>query len=160
MLYHRLATLKHLASDLVTSEPPHRLSPLAVQLGLAIPMPVIDDPAVPRGKNFYECMLELCEKYFEGDIDSYTFEENLRYMWGIKAFPAFTIDKVIGSMIKHVHSMNTDARCHQLIDLLKVEREAERITVRHSIVYRHACEEIVGLDENLFRIEWVGEACA
>lgn len=103
MLYHRLSTLKEAALALSKNEANvARLSPYAVELGLAVPQPQIDDPAVPRGKNYYEYMLELCEKFFDAEIDSQTFEENLRYMWGIKAFPAFTVDKLCLSMIKHV----------------------------------------------------------
>lgn len=99
MLYHRLATLKQETQEIVrTKGKETRLNPLAVELGLAVPHPFIDDPSMPRGKNYYEYMLELCEKYFELEIDSQTFEENLRYMWGIKAFPAFTIDKVRGDL--------------------------------------------------------------
>ena len=95
MLYHRLATLKHEAQRIYEQQgSTTRLNPFAVDLGLAVPIPSVDDPHVPRGKHYYDYMLELCEKYFELEIDSQTFEENLRYMWGIKAFPAFTIDKV------------------------------------------------------------------
>lgn len=106
MLYHRLATLKQSAQALFDSDDTsERLNPFAVDLGLAVPIPNIDESGVKRGKNFYEYMLELCERFFDGEIDSSAFEENLRYMWGIRAFPAFTIDKLIASMCKHVSSM-------------------------------------------------------
>ena len=95
MLYHRLTTLKYEALQLVNSPHPEtRLNPFAVDLGLAVPVFKIDDPDAPRGKTYYEYMLELCERYFESEIDSQTYEENLRYMWGVKAFPLFTVDKV------------------------------------------------------------------
>ena len=56
--------------------------------------------------------------------------------------------------------MNTDQRCQQLIDLLKRDREEPRTTIRHQIVYRHAAEQAVGSDENLFRLEWIPSAKA
>lgn len=56
--------------------------------------------------------------------------------------------------------MNTDQRCQQLIDLLKRDREQPRTTIRHQIVYRHAAEQAVGGDENLFRLEWIPAAKA
>jgi paired amphipathic helix protein Sin3a len=98
-----LATLKRLATEIAAKEPAEdRLNPFAVEIGLAVPIANIDEPGVRRGKNFYEFMLELCERLFDAEIDSATFEENLRYMWGIKAFPAFTVDKLVASMIKNV----------------------------------------------------------
>lgn len=149
-----------------------------MELGLAVPHAHIDEANVPRGKNYYEHMLELCEKFFDGEIDSQTFEESLRYMWGIKAFPAFTVDKVSGlndllgccklkcarlqlvlSIIKHVHSINGDTRHRQLLALLKRDREVEKRTVKHQIIYRHACEEVMGTGDNLYRIEWVSLFC-
>ena len=56
--------------------------------------------------------------------------------------------------------MNTDQRCQQLLDLLKRDREKPRTTIRHQIVYRHAAEQAVGSDENLFRLEWIPPAKA
>lgn len=109
--------MKRLAAEIAAKEPAEeRLNPFAVELGLAVPIANIDEPGVRRGKNFYEFALELCERYFDAEIDSATFEENLRYMWGIKAFPAFTVDKLVASMIKNVSIENVGtgiwrARC-------------------------------------------------
>ena len=101
-LYHRLATLKRQAAKLASSASDDRLSPFAVSIGLANPMPDIDNVPAPRGKTYYDHMLTLCERLFEGEVDNATFEENLRYMWGINAYPAFTFDKIIATMVKHV----------------------------------------------------------
>lgn len=124
LLYHRLANLKRLAQEIASKEPAEdRLNPLAVELGLAVPIANIDEPGVRRGKNFYEFALELCERYFDSEIDSATFEENLRYMWGIKAFPAFTVDKLVASMIKNVSSSG------EIIDFADTEAFSFRRTL-------------------------------
>lgn len=86
------------------------MSQTAVQLGLVVPVPFIDDYTEDldeAGENgghgsYYEHALDLSEKLFDGEIDQPTFEEHLRYMVGIKAYPLFTIDKLIATMIKHV----------------------------------------------------------
>lgn len=59
-----------------------------------------DDKHAAEG--YYPYLLELCEKYFESELDQSTYEENLRMMWGIKAFPLFTVDKMVSALIKHV----------------------------------------------------------
>lgn len=51
---------------------------------------------------YYDTLLDLCEKLFDGDVDQATFEESLRYMYGINGYVAFTLDKVIGALVKTV----------------------------------------------------------
>lgn len=70
-------------------------------------------------EHFYDLMLESCERLFENDIEPSAFEDQMRYMFGIKvcsiyfglqfnlnflqeAYKLFTIDKLIGSIIKQV----------------------------------------------------------
>lgn len=53
---------------------------------------------------FYEHTLDCCEQLFEGEIDQGTFEDQLRFMFGIRAYTLFTIDKVVASVIKQVCS--------------------------------------------------------
>ena len=105
-LYSRLSSFKELARVLAEKEIARRLSPMAVELGLANPVPIIDNGDNPF-RHYYEHALNLAEKLFDGEIDQPTYEEHLRYMLGIKAFPLFTIDKVIGTLIKHVRPRDT-----------------------------------------------------
>lgn len=99
-LYHRLHDFKKLAAELAEIGV-RRLSPLAVDLGLSTPVPVIDHGENPAA-HYYEHALDLAEKLFDGDLDQATYEEHLRYMGGIKAYPLFTIDKLVSTVIKHV----------------------------------------------------------
>lgn len=102
MIYNRLLSLKQAAQSLASSERPYqRLNPLAVELGLAHPIPVVDGgPEAPA--HFYDHLLDLCERWFDKEIDNATFEEHTRYMFGVKAYPMFCIDKIIPMMIKNV----------------------------------------------------------
>lgn len=105
MLYHRLQTLKIAAQSMAELHSIDRLSPLAVKMGLATPLPLIDTPALegrPPEEAYYLHLLEQCERLFDNEIDSSTFEESLRLMWGIKAFPLYTVDRMVSAIIKHV----------------------------------------------------------
>lgn len=64
-------------------------------------MPIIDQGDNPALR-YYEHALDLAEKLFDGDVDQTTYEEQLRYMVGIDAYPLFTVDKLIQTVIKHV----------------------------------------------------------
>lgn len=100
-MYHRLLAFKQLAAKLASERNQSRLNPLSVELGLSAPVPNIDVEG-NAAEHYYEHLLDLAEKLFDGEIDASTFEEQLRYMVGIRAYPLFTIDKLIGTAIKHV----------------------------------------------------------
>lgn len=102
-LYHRLLAFKQLAAQLAAKHTHHRLNPLGIELGLSAPVPTVDGEG-NAAEHYYEHLLDLSEKLFDNDIDASTFEEQLRYMVGIRAYPLFTIDKLIGTAIKHVRS--------------------------------------------------------
>lgn len=74
---------------------------MAVELGLTTPVAVIDHGPNPASQ-FYEHALDLAEKLFDAEIDQPTYEEHLRYMVGINAYPLYTVDKLISTIIKHV----------------------------------------------------------
>lgn len=101
---------------------------------------------------YYDTMLDLSEKFFEGDLDSNTFEESLRYMFGIEAYLVFTLDKVVGALIKAAQVIMTDAKCQELQRLMEEDRGQE---FKDHIARRMKAESIVGKDENLYRLEWV-----
>jgi paired amphipathic helix protein Sin3a len=69
-----------------------------------------DGSAINTTARFYDHLLECCENLFAGDLDQNTFEENLRFMFGTKAYLMFTVDKVIAALIKQVRSCGNDER--------------------------------------------------
>lgn len=58
-------------------------------------------------------MLDLAEKLFDGDVDQQTYEEQLRFMVGIRSYPLFTIDKLVSTVIKHVRPPVVLSLCRQ-----------------------------------------------
>ena len=101
-IYHRLLAFKQLSTELAASSASaRRLNPLGVELGLSTPVPVVDTGDNPA-EHYYEHMLDLAEKLFDGDVDQQTYEEQLRFMAGIRSYPLFTLDKLVSTVIKHV----------------------------------------------------------
>lgn len=105
MLYNRLSTLKSVAGAQASDTPSSSLvNPLAVKLGLndaGGPSPALMEGANPAA-HFYEHLLDLCEKLFDNEIDQAGFEENMRHMYGTKAYVSFTLDKLIAAIVKQV----------------------------------------------------------
>lgn len=51
---------------------------------------------------FYATLLDASERMFDGEIDWQQFEEVVRFMFGTKAYVAFTIDLFASRAIKQV----------------------------------------------------------
>jgi paired amphipathic helix protein Sin3a len=51
---------------------------------------------------YYNALLDIIDHFFEGEMESSSFEESVRYVFGINAYIMFTIDKVVQALIKQV----------------------------------------------------------
>jgi len=105
MLYNRISTLKEIGRQQAEATPPVTLvNPLAEQLGLndvGGPSPLLMAGGNPSS-HFYEHTMHLCESLFDNEIDQYNFEENMRHMYGTKAYVSFTLDKLVAAIVKQV----------------------------------------------------------
>ncbi|KAH7918661.1 hypothetical protein BV22DRAFT_1076029 [Leucogyrophana mollusca] len=124
------------------------------------PMPSIADAdRAANAEHFYELMLESCERLFDGEIDQGVFEEQMRYMFGVKeAYRIFTVDKVIGALIKQVQLALADPRSQELFELLKRDRALTAPTAQDLSNSRRFAENVLGPDENIFRIDWLEDS--
>ncbi|KAJ9113677.1 hypothetical protein QFC22_005986 [Naganishia vaughanmartiniae] len=158
MLYSRLKIFK----DISTSHrdpvgaPFQPVNPVAVKLGLSDPAaaPFLESHPNPV-VHFYGHLLDQCEKLFDNEVDAATFEETIRYMYGTKAYPAFTLDKVIAGFIKHVISIINDSKSQDLVELLKTDRDARTTSTKQQIAYRMAAEGVLSADENMYKLDWL-----
>jgi paired amphipathic helix protein Sin3a len=66
-------------------------------------------------EHFYLHLLDLVEKVFDGELEQATFEENMRFMFGTRAFVVFTLDKLCAAICKQVsHAVK---RCYQPVNV-------------------------------------------
>lgn len=177
LLYSRLLLCKRIGAQLAAEGSSScAIDPVAADSGVEL-MP--DSTAVPgnAAEYFYGHLLELCEKIFDNVIDQATFEDTVRYMFGMKAYNVFTLDKVIGALIKQVISswspplsgwltlemqvqfVLLDSKNKELVHLLQRERENPSSSTQDQINYRRKAESVVGADEHLYRINYVGLSC-
>ncbi|KAG1884813.1 uncharacterized protein F5891DRAFT_1133125 [Suillus fuscotomentosus] len=152
VLYSRLLFFKKLSARIAIETPKSASKAKSVVPPLGMPSLVelaqLDDRAA-HADHFYDLMLESCERLFDNEIEQYVFEEQMRYMFGVKdAYRIFTIDKVIGSLIKQVQIVLADSRSQELFELLKRDRAYNR----------RFAENLLGPDENIFRIDWVHDS--
>ncbi|KAF9237770.1 hypothetical protein BU15DRAFT_88601 [Melanogaster broomeanus] len=113
------------------------------------------DERAAHAEHFYDLMLESCERLFDNEIDQHVFEEQMRYMFRFKdAYRIFTIDKVLGAFIKQVQLVLSNPRSHDLLEMLRRDRALSSPTTEDQTNSRRLAENIMGPDENLYRIDW------
>ncbi|KAJ9096835.1 hypothetical protein QFC21_005106 [Naganishia friedmannii] len=158
MLYSRLKVFKDISASHrdPVGAPFQPVNPVAVKLGLSDPAaaPFLESHPNPV-VHFYGHLLDQCEKLFDNEVDATTFEETIRYMYGTKAYPTFTLDKVIASFIKHVISVINDSKSQDLVELLKTDRDARATSTKQQIAYRMAAEGVLSADENMYKLDWL-----
>ncbi|KAG4302336.1 hypothetical protein PCK1_001608 [Pneumocystis canis] len=154
MLYSRLLKIKSMEDKVVAENRSKKPNPITIELGLHInrlselELPVLSD--VP----YYQQLLGFCGKLIQNDIEQNSFEDILRYMYGINGYPFYTVDKVVSAMIKHLHSIIIDAKSTEIVFLFEKDRQLLKTTPRQQIIYRVQVESILGPEESLYRIEW------
>ncbi|KAF5351246.1 hypothetical protein D9756_008445 [Leucocoprinus leucothites] len=163
LLYSRLYFFRDLAAKLTQMAPDKRYpSKEAIQAGMANQASDAIAGFGERAKSpehFYELMLVSCERLFDNEIEQHAFEDQMRYMFGTKeAYRIFTVDKVIGGIIKQVQAIIADSRSQELLEILKRERSLANFTSQDQINSRRGAEKILGPDENLFRIDWLSDS--
>ncbi|KAJ7650581.1 hypothetical protein FB45DRAFT_888175 [Roridomyces roridus] len=111
-----------------------------------------------HAEHFYDLLLESCERLYDNEVEQHVFEEQIRFMFGIKeAYKIFTVDKLIGSLIKQVQLLFADGKSQDLLEVLKRERALACPTTQDLINSRKSAEKVLGPDENLFRVDWLPE---
>ncbi|KAG4306290.1 hypothetical protein PORY_000278 [Pneumocystis oryctolagi] len=154
MLYSRLSKIKSMEDKVVAENRAKKPNPITIELGLHVnrlselELPVLPD--VP----YYQQLLGFCGKLIQNDIEQNGFEDILRYMYGINGYPFYTVDKVVSTMIKHLHSIITDSKSTEIVYLFEKDRQLAKTTPRQQIIYRVQVESILGSEESLYRIEW------
>ncbi|KAG6335085.1 hypothetical protein ID866_3994 [Astraeus odoratus] len=112
-MYSRVVICKEAARQTAKTLNPTDCNPIAIELGLDDPT----GPAVILGQGMesltdqrpsdaadvaYLYFLDTCEKLFENELEPGLFEEQMRWLFGNKAFYFFTLDKLIAAFVKQV----------------------------------------------------------
>ena len=119
---------------------------------------------------YYDVLLELVARLFDHEIDQATYEESVRFVYGIHGYRAMTLDKVIHALVKTALTISADVKCQELLNLFDTTHAALQEMARahgndraaaprdvqvykRRIAARMDAEHVLGRDEHLFRIE-------
>lgn len=102
----------------------------------------------------YKQVLSLAERLLDGEIEHQWFEESLRQGYRNQAYKCYTIDKVVLSLVKHMHTMVTDSKTSEMVVLFEKDRNTIVSTAKDQILYRMQVRSLMSNDENMFKISF------
>ncbi|OBZ86626.1 Paired amphipathic helix protein Sin3b [Choanephora cucurbitarum] len=148
VLFERLYRLKSL-SDQIKANPSlgKRCNTTAKELDLITTR--FDDIDLSNG--YYEAAIEIMDRFFKGEYDQNTFEENLRYVFGIDAYIVFTVDKVLQSLIKQIQTVWSDKKSIQLLTYYQeFKHPTDGVTM---MSYHDKVIDLLGTHETIYQID-------
>ncbi|KAI8888550.1 hypothetical protein K501DRAFT_291658 [Backusella circina FSU 941] len=152
-LYERLLKMKRISQD-INRDP--SLGKVFNRTALELDLYTNKFEDVDLSNGYYNAMLDIIDRFFEGEIDISTFEESIRYIYGIDAYIMFTIDRVIHSLIKQIQTVVMDRKSTEILQLFRNDQMADSPSVLS--VYRSNVEKVLGTDESLYKISFnIGE---
>lgn len=115
---------------------------------------------------YYATFLDMVKNLLDGNLESNAYEDALREMFGIHAYVAFTLDKVISYAVRQLQQLVTDeaaVECHELYHSEaknfatggSCETAADRIIPE--LIYQKKAEKLLS-DENCMKIFIVSSA--
>ncbi|XP_059390396.1 paired amphipathic helix protein Sin3a [Carassius carassius] len=125
----------------------------AIQLRLKEPMDIdVED--------YYSAFLEMVRNLLDGNMETSQYEDQLREMFTIHAYIAFTMDKLIQSIVRQLQHIVSDEICVQVTDLFLSEfankatggslsTQASRGSAESA--YQRKAEQLMS-DENCFKL--------
>lgn len=111
-------------------------------------------------EDYYPAFLDMVKNLLDGNMESNTYEDTLREMFGIHAYTAFTLDKVVSHAVRQVQHCVTERTAIACTEIFYREQKkngtggtcssAQR-RVKQEAAYQKAVEDMIQ-DENCYKI--------
>ncbi|XP_039663838.1 SIN3 transcription regulator family member Aa isoform X1 [Perca fluviatilis] len=125
----------------------------AIQLRLKEPMDI-------EVEDYYSAFLEMVRNLLDGNMEASQYEDSLREMFTIHAYIAFTMDKLIQSIVRQLQHIVSDEICVQVTDLYLSESangasggtmSTQSSRSSAEAMYQRKAEQLMS-DENCFKV--------
>ncbi|KAJ1906048.1 hypothetical protein LPJ81_001569 [Coemansia sp. IMI 209127] len=156
ILYQRFNRLRELGPEYQNKViMMHQAQSAATKLGLWPQLDVLKQYDLEH-TDYYTIFLELVDQFLQGQLETNTFEEAMRVMYGIHAYKILTVDKVVQAVSKNIQHLISDSKCIDILDLFtSIPPVHEQSPLRSHIAYRMKVEALVGADEHVFRVDYI-----
>ncbi|TGZ43780.1 Paired amphipathic helix protein Sin3a, partial [Temnothorax longispinosus] len=115
-------------------------------------------------EDYYPAFLDMVKNVLDGNMESTAYEDTLREMFGIHAYIAFTLDKVVNYAVRQLQHLVSDNVCQQCMDLFQREQRQPKenngagglcatayVRLSAELSYQRKAEKAMA-DENCFKI--------
>ncbi|XP_020279862.1 paired amphipathic helix protein Sin3b isoform X2 [Pseudomyrmex gracilis] len=115
-------------------------------------------------EEYYPAFLDMIKNVLDGNMESTAYEDTLREMFGIHAYIAFTLDKVVTYAVRQLQHLVTDSICQQCMELFQREQRQPKenngagglcatayMRLGPELSYQRKAEKAMA-DENCFKI--------
>lgn len=75
--------------------------------------------------DYYPTFLDMVKNFLDGNLDSQSYEDTLREMFGIHAYVSFTLDKVINNAVRQLQHLVSDDSCVECLQLFQSESKSK-----------------------------------
>ncbi|KAL0079587.1 hypothetical protein F4703DRAFT_1741573 [Phycomyces blakesleeanus] len=151
MLYERLLKMKK-HSEEIKANPRKGKTFNKMALDLGFYSHRFED--IDLSGSYYAALLGVIDRFFEGELDQTLFEESARYIFVTEAYTMFTIDKLVLAVIKQIQAVTMDVKSVELVKLFRSDQSLETVSPRTLSVYRLRVEDVIGSDENLYKVNF------
>ncbi|XP_059470996.1 paired amphipathic helix protein Sin3b isoform X2 [Neocloeon triangulifer] len=74
-------------------------------------------------EDYYPAFLDMVKNVLDGNMDTNAFEDTLREMFGIHAYIAFTLDKVVANAVRQLQQLVVDDSSQECLDMFNDEKK-------------------------------------
>ncbi|CAB3383189.1 Hypothetical predicted protein [Cloeon dipterum] len=74
-------------------------------------------------EDYYPAFLDMVKNVLDGNMDTNAYEDTLREMFGIHAYIAFTLDKVVANAVRQLQQLAVDDISHECLEIFNEEKK-------------------------------------
>ncbi|XP_031549385.1 paired amphipathic helix protein Sin3a-like isoform X2 [Actinia tenebrosa] len=110
-------------------------------------------------EEYYPAFLDMVKNVLDGNMDSTTYEDTCREMFGVYAYIAFTMDKLVQNIVRQLHTLVTDETGIQITELYQQEQSnnatggssaTQHLRAAAEIAYQSKAESVLS-NENCYK---------
>ncbi|KAJ1934961.1 hypothetical protein GGF37_006180, partial [Kickxella alabastrina] len=156
ILYERFSKLRELGPECQGKvQQAQQAQSVATKLGMRAQSEVLKGYDL-ENTDFYAIFLELVDQFLQGQLDTNSFDEGMRVLYGTHAYRILTVDKVMQAVSKNIQHLISDGRCVDILELFTTLPAVHELSpLRSHIAYRMKVEALVGADEHVFRVGYI-----
>ncbi|XP_063699111.1 paired amphipathic helix protein Sin3a isoform X2 [Culicoides brevitarsis] len=111
-------------------------------------------------EDYYPTFLDMLKNVLDGNLEANSYEDSLREMFGIHAYVAFTLDRVVSNAVRQLQHCVTERGALECVELFHVEQKKQGAgglcrtaskRLQAELAYQRKAEAALQ-DENCFKI--------